>query len=268
MNRASIALCLVSIAGAGAAAAAEPLKLERGDRICIVGNALADRMQHSGYFESLIHLRHPDYNVVVRNLGFAGDDLTIQMRSEGFGSMEDWLRRSRADVVLAFFGYNESFAGPAGIDRFRADLAAFIDRVRGVDFGGKGPARLALFSPVAAERHPDPNYPRPESLNRNLSLYAEAMSEVAEARGITYVDLYSESARLYESASRPLTVNAVHLNDAGYRALAPGTFEGLLGERPPAMEGERFASILAAVREKNAAWFGRYRTVDGYNGFL
>jgi len=40
-------------------AIAEPLPLKKGDHICIIGNTLADRMQHSGYLEALIHAKFP-----------------------------------------------------------------------------------------------------------------------------------------------------------------------------------------------------------------
>jgi hypothetical protein len=126
---------LVSLSGpAIAAPAVEPLALRAGDHVAIVGNALADRMQHSGYFETLLHARYPAHELVVRNLAVAGDELVTRHRSENFGSPEDWLRKVQADVVLAFFGFNESFGGEAGLElqllraRRAADRADFADR--------------------------------------------------------------------------------------------------------------------------------------------
>ncbi|HMC28853.1 MAG TPA: hypothetical protein VKM56_13775, partial [Verrucomicrobiae bacterium] len=51
-------------------ASAQPLTLRQGDHICIIGNTLADRMQHSGYLEALIHAKFPADQLVFRNLGF------------------------------------------------------------------------------------------------------------------------------------------------------------------------------------------------------
>ena len=121
------------------------LELKRGDHICLVGNALADRMQHSGWFESLVYSRFSDYDLVFRNLGFAGDELTVRQRSEGFGSTGDWLKHERADVVLAFFGYNESFKGPEGVEAFKKDLEKFVKETQKADFSGKGPPSCSFL---------------------------------------------------------------------------------------------------------------------------
>src|SRR4249920_3486686 len=92
--------------------AAETLQLQPEDHICIIGNTFADRMQHSGWLESLLQARFPEYKLSVRNLGFSGDELKVRLRSEGFGTPEEWLKKEGATVILAFFGYNESFRGP------------------------------------------------------------------------------------------------------------------------------------------------------------
>ena len=40
--------------------AAEPLKLEKGDHVVLIGNTLAERMQYFGNFETLLHSRFPE----------------------------------------------------------------------------------------------------------------------------------------------------------------------------------------------------------------
>src|SRR5688572_16790990 len=158
------------------AAAADMLELRKDDRICIIGNTLADRMQHSGWLESLIYTRFPKDNLVFRNLGFSGDELKVRLRSEGFGSPDEWLKKEQADVILAFFGYNESFQGVDGLAQFRKDLDEFIKHTGDQQYSGKGSPRLVLFSPAAAEQHPDPNFRNGAELNANLQLYTLAMA--------------------------------------------------------------------------------------------
>ncbi|HEV2949423.1 MAG TPA: hypothetical protein VGX70_18755, partial [Gemmataceae bacterium] len=65
---------------------AESLELHKGDHICLIGNALADRMQHYGWLETLIESRFPDSNLVIRDLGFAGDEIDLKgrIRSKDF----------------------------------------------------------------------------------------------------------------------------------------------------------------------------------------
>jgi hypothetical protein len=102
------------------------LELQTGDHIALVGGALADRFQHSGYLETFIQAKYPNHALVFRNLAVAGDEVVTRHRSENFGSPDDWLKRVQADVVLAFFGYNESFKGQAGLAGFRQDLDTYL----------------------------------------------------------------------------------------------------------------------------------------------
>src|SRR5436190_18765388 len=180
-----VSSCLVSFS----TMAADQLSLRKDDHICIIGNTLADRMQHSGYLESLIYERFPKEDLVFRDLGFSGDEIVTRFRSQGFGTPDEWLTHEKADVILAFFGYNESFKGPAGLDGFRKDLEKFIDDTLKKDYSGKGAPRLVLLSPIAQEKHKDPNFPDPTANNENINLYTQAMAAVAKARNIQFVDL-------------------------------------------------------------------------------
>src|SRR5258705_6284685 len=89
---------------ARAADAGMPFKLEKGDHICYVGNTLPDRMQHFGWLETLIYSRFPGQELVFRDLGFSGDEVDHRERSMDFGTPEEWLTRTKADVVVALFG--------------------------------------------------------------------------------------------------------------------------------------------------------------------
>ncbi len=244
---------------------AESLTLQPRDHVAIIGNTLADRMQHAGYFEALTHAKFPKHELVFRNLGFAADELATRPRSENFGSPQDWLTRAQANVVLAFFGFNESFKGAEGLLKFRDDLEKFIKETRAADYSGKGVPRLVLFSPIAAERHRDVNFPDPAPLNRQLEPYVKAMAEVASANGVQFVDMFAASQKVYASAKQSLTINGIHLSDEGYQALAPAMFKAVFGSEAPATESTGFEQLRAAINDKNKMWFSRYRTMDGYN---
>ena len=101
---------------------APEFKIAPGQRISIVGNTLAERMQHDGWLETIVQSRFPKHELVFRNLGFSADELTVQPRVEGFGTQDDWLRRTQADV-LAMFGFNESFRGRSGPASLKTNLA-------------------------------------------------------------------------------------------------------------------------------------------------
>ncbi len=244
-----------------------PLELHKGDHIAIIGNALPDGMQHSAYLETLMYARFPQLDLVVRNLSRAGDEVVIRHRSENFGTPDDWLRKVGANLVFAFFGFNESFKGPAGLDAFKADLDQWIKDTSTKDYSGHGPARIVLFSPIANERHQDPNFPEPARNNANLELYTRAMAEVARQNGVLFLDLFHFSEEMFQKAAaqgHSLTVNGVQLTDEGYRLFAPGMFTALFSETAPSGDVGR---LHQAVVDKNEQWHHRYRTIDGYNVF-
>src|SRR4051812_3253721 len=247
------------------ASSAETFVLKQGDHISLVGNALADRFQHDGWFESLIQQRFPDQQLSFRNLGFAGDELSLRMRCDNFGSPDDWLSRTKTSVVFAFFGYNESYGGPAGLEKFRSDLAAFVKNTLGHQYDGKTAPRIVLFSPIAFENHNDPNLPDGAVQNQNLKLYTEATASIAKANNCFFVDLYTPSLALYAKASKPLTIEGAHLNEHGDQLVAELAVKALFGDAKSAGKAAAIEKVRAAVLDKDFYWFNRYRTVDGYN---
>jgi azurin len=255
----------------GAAPQAErgvsPLQLNPGDHIAILGNALPDRMQHFGYFETLIQGYYPQHNLVVRNLSAAGDEVSTWHRSENFGTRDQWLERVKADVILAFYGFNESTKGPGGLDKFKNDLDTFLKETKEKNYSGKGSPRVVLVSPVADERNRDSNYPDPAKNNANIALYTSAMRDVAAANNVQFIDLYGASLNLYSEAAKEgksLTVNSHYLTQEGDRRLASILFEAVFGNKPLERDLEKLRQV---VNDKNEQWHHRYRTIDGYNVF-
>ena len=245
-------------------AQADAIEIKPGDHISIIGNTLADRMQHDGWLETSLHARFPTHKLVIRNLGFSGDELTVRLRSADFGSPDWWLTRTKADVVFAFFGYNESFAGKEGLEAFKKDLDAFVKHTLAQKYNGVSAPRLVLFSPIAMESPRGRDLPDDSATNERLKLYTAAMADVAKAAGVAIVDLFGPTSSLYKKAPEPLTINGVHLTSDGNRHLA----DVILGEIAPGSKGANetnLGKLREAVLDKNFYWFNRYRTVDGYS---
>src|SRR5438034_3381486 len=241
------------------------LTLNKGDHICYLGNALADRMQHDACLETLLYARFPRLDLVFRNLAASGDEVATWHRPENVGSRDYRLAKTKADVIFAFYGFNESFKGPGGIDKFKSDLGKFLKDTRTKNYSGKGAPRVVLFSPIANEKINDPDLPDPKVNNSNLQLYTAAMAEVARANDVLFVDLFTVSQRLYAEAAKQghsLTFNTFLLTESGNQALAPEIFKALFNEPAPK---DHLEKLRAAVTDKCNEWHARYRTVDGYN---
>jgi len=262
---------------------AQTLELKKGDHVAFVGGGLADRQQHYGNLEALMHKANADKELVVRNLGFSGDEVNTRHRSDEVPALELFLNMKpgdlatksgntsvtyhfgadfHANVLLAYWGFNESFHGPEGLDAFKKNVDEWVKKQLAADYG-KGKVRLVLLSPIAHEdlksAHFDPVIVARN--NKNLAAYTAALGEVAKANSVQFVDLFTASQKLYAAAKSPLTINGIHLNDAGDQALAAVQFQAIFGKAAPAVD----AALLAAVNEKSTQWHHRYRTVDQFN---
>jgi glucose/arabinose dehydrogenase len=255
-----------ALAGTASAAPETALKLEKGDHICLIGNTLAERMQHDGWLETYFQSRRPQEQLAFRNLSVSADELTLRTRVDGFGSPDEWLTKEKADVVFAFFGYNESFAGPQGLDKYKKDLAEFIKHTLEQKYNGKSAPQLVLFSSIAQEKiASNPNFPDNAQNNKNIKLYSDATAEVAKAGGAIYVDLYLPTVELYGKASKPLTIDCIHLTDEGDKHVAQVIADTLLPGSASAHQSGDVEKLRQAVLDKDLYWFWRYRTNDGFN---
>lgn len=237
------------------------LKLEKGDNICLVGNALCERMQHHNYWESLLQQRFPEMELHVRNLGFPGDEPFERIRSENFGKPDQHLTHSQASVVMYFFGFNESFAGEKGLASFTRDMKKLVEETQGKNYG-KGSPRIVLVSPIAFENTENANLPDGKEHNERLAKYTQALAEVAEETDVTFVDVFTPTKQLFDESDTQLTLNGAHLNDQGYAAFAPILDQALFGDGGPDSVDP---IVKAAVDDKSFHWWHRYRAVNGYS---
>jgi len=237
-----------------------PFAFKQGDSVAIVGNGLADHMQHHGWTETLLQKGAAEHQITFRNLSISGDMVDKFPRNKGFSSQEWYLKHVEADVIFFFFGYNESFQGVEKAGDYKAKLGKLIQKYRGVQPNGKSFPRIVLFSPIAHENLEDVNLPTGDENNERLAAYAAATKEVAAEKGVTYVDLFDASQALY-AKNPPLTINGVHLNEEGYRLIGEVIAEALIGEKVTA--DQSLAPLRESVLDKNWNWHNRYRATDG-----
>ena len=252
-----------------------PLELRARDRIVLVGNTLAERMQLFNHFETLLATRFPDLRLTVRNLGWSGDTVALQPRPLNFGTTPTHLYRQKADVILAFFGLNESFDGQAGLAQFEQDLDAYLRANLAAHYNGAGAPRLALVSPIAHERLARLTRVDVDARNKELARYTAAMGRISGQHGVPFVDLFTPTLALMaevDSLASPkrggggLTINGVHLNEDGDRIVAQLLMAALgfeQGLRPAAgADLRRLDALREVIREKNQQFFYRWRPVN------
>ncbi len=222
-----------------------PLELKPGTRIALVGNSLFDRMRDDGQFEALMQQRFADRELVFRNLAWSADEVALRPRPDGFGDLNQHLTEHQADVVLAAFGFNESFKGEAGLAEFETLLRAFLIELKSHHYNGKSPPEIVLVGPTSAEK---PH----EHLNPQIALYTEAMRKVATTEKVGFADGFTDLA--------PSTINGVHLDREGYAVFAERLYQQLTQETAPQLN----EAVRAAVVEKETKFFQFYRPLNYY----
>lgn len=240
------------------ALAPEPFALNDGDTVALVGNTFVEREQRDGYLELALTLSAPEADVTFRNLGWSGD--TVRGRARRFfGATEEGFRHLLAhldlvapSVILVSYGTNEAFDGPEGRADFLDGYAELLDALQGRT------ARIALVTspPLDPADSPAPELAR--RVNVELAWQAERLRELAQERGLAFVDLFG-SLKYFGAVLGSLTDNGVHLTPLGYRVAAAVILSELGVPAPAAAQPGEKESLRRAIVAKNALFFHRHR---------
>ncbi len=245
-----------------------PLELIDGERIAFVGNSTAERMNLFGHFESLLHQRFPAKKLVVRNFARPADEVGNRQRATDYTKLDDPMAAFGADTYCLFFGFNESFAGPAGVEKFKADYRKLLADIeaRYPRDDTKAAPRFVIVSPIAVEATGDPLMPDAEAQNTHIALYRDAARDVAAEKGLAFVDVFDATRQAYAAEpGRQLTINGCHVNEAGDRVVGEALDRVLFGG--PAshrLAPDAFAKLREAVNDKSWVHLQDYRMVNGW----
>ena len=180
-----------------------------------------------------------------------------------FPNPDQWLTHLKADTIVAFFGYNESFDGTKHLAAYEAELDAFVVHTLSKAYNGIAAPRLVLVSPIAYEDQSKiKDLPNGTAENANLKLYSAAMERVAKKYSLTFVDLFTPTEKIYAEAKVPFTTNGYIPTEAGYEQLAPILADGVFGKQLRNSKADP-ANVLAAVKQKNWFWQNDYGILNG-----
>ncbi len=235
-----------------------PLQLKQGSRIALIGNTLFDRMQFFGHFETLLQTSHPKHDLVVRNLAWSADTPDLQPRPTNFADQEQHLTHEKADVIFAAYGFNESFAGKAGIEQFKKALSSAIANLKSKSFNGKTGSQIVLVSPIANENVE--GVPAADLNNTRIAQYTNAMRDVAKEQRVGFVDVFAPTLTAMKKGDGQLTFNGIHLTEQGYSRFAAILFKETFGQVPPPLND----SLRKVVVDKNNQFNRRYRPVNTF----
>lgn len=259
----------------------------KGERIVLIGNGLAERDTWYSRIETELQLRYPDRELFFRNMGHVGDtpgfrphpsrksqwafpgaekfhpDKMVHNGKGFYSTPDQWLTHLKADTIVAFFGYNESFDGPGKVANFEAELDAWVTHTLGKAYNGKEAPRVVLVSPIAYENQSAKrDLPNGEKENANLLLYAAAIEKVAKKHALTYIDLFSPSKAVYAQGGEVFTTGGFVPTDKGYEKIAEWIATGLYGHQSRESKADP-KLVHATVKEKDWFWNNDYNILNG-----
>lgn len=269
---------------ARAQAVAPPAK---GERIVLIGNGLAERDVYYGFVETELALRYPNEELFFRNMGHVGDtpgfrphparvsqwafpgaekfhpDKQVHHGKGFYPTPDQWLTHEKADTIVAFFGYNESFDGPSKVANFEAELDAWVQHTLGKAYNGTAAPRVVLVSPIAYQNlSAKRDLPNGDKENANLILYSTAIESVAKKRGLTFIDLFSPTQALYHKSPEALTTGGFIPNEKGYQVVAELLATGLYGHQSRQSKADP-GLVRSAVKQKDWFWNTDYNILNG-----
>ena len=276
--------------GLSGCSTSDKLVIAKGARISLIGNNLGARMMHYGFFETEAQLKFPDSLIVIRNLcdggntpgfrphsgrnepwAFPGadqfqDDLAQKSGSEGhFETPDQWLDRLDTDLIIGFFGFNESFEDSAGLTLFIDELHAFITHTQAQKYNGMHSPELVLVSPIAfQDLSKMEDLPDGIEINRRLKMYTHAMAQVALEEKIFFIDVYTPSIKWF--SEKKLTIDGMQLNEEGYRIFSSFLSNTLFGQGEKGKEID-FEELRARVLDKNWYWQNDFKMPNGVHVF-
>ena len=251
-----------------------PLEFVGGEKIALVGNSLAERMNLFGNLETYLHLLNPERNLVVRNFARPAEAVNNQQRSADYTVIDDPMKVFSADTYLCFFGFNESYLGAEAIEDFKKQYHQYLDQLASqYPRSGASPApRMVLVSPIAFEPTDSRFLPKGTDENQRLALYSAAVAQVAKERNLAFIDLFTPTLKLFcQEPALQYTINGCHLNESGDAAIAKLTIEQLFQIEPsklshdrPELEKNRFEKLRSLINDKSWVHLQDYRMLNGW----
>ena len=248
-----------------ASAAFEP---RQNERIAFVGGSLGERMNLFGYFETLMHTRFPNKQLVVRNFSWPGDEVNRQQRPDDYTKIDDPLVEFGPELFICFFGMNEHFAGASDqqLKDFHDNYARWMD-THSRKFSKEGrDVRFVLVSPIAMEQSLDEHAPKTTENNANLAKYVAVVKALADERDLPFVDIFTESSKAFaEEPGLQYTINSLHVNEPGDRFLAKELDAKLFAApHPTGTDTSVFHNTRKWVNDKSWLHLQDYRMLNGW----
>jgi lysophospholipase L1-like esterase len=166
---------------------ASRVELKDGDTFVFLGDSITHQCLYTQYVEDYIYTRYPDRRIHFHNAGVGGD-----IAQNALDRFDEDVAAYKPKYISILLGMNDGSYRPfdqAVFDRYQAGMTTLLDSIQ--TLGALAiPMTPTMHDARAARMGPRSSEPRDTYYNGVLSLYGAWLREMAQQRGLGFVDMY------------------------------------------------------------------------------
>jgi lysophospholipase L1-like esterase len=174
-------------AGASFLPIAPRIDLKDGDTFVFLGDSITHQCLYTQYVEDYVYTRYPDRRIHFHNAGVGGD-----IAQNALDRFDEDVAPYKPRFISILLGMNDGSYRPfdqAIFDRYQAGMTTLLDRIQALGASAI-PMTPTMHDARAARMGPRASEPRDTYYNGVLSLYGAWLREMAQQRGLGFVDMY------------------------------------------------------------------------------
>ena len=198
------------------------LDLKDGDTLVFLGDSITHQCLYTQYLEDYYYTRYPKLRLHFHNAGVGGD-----RAADALVRFDDDVASYKPRYVTILMGMNDGCYrdfDKAIFDTYQKDMSTLLDRLKAIGATAI-PMTPTMHDSRASRLRGKGAEPRDTYYNGVLGLYGAWLREVAQVRGLGFVDMYSPLnqitlAERKKDASFTLIKDAIHPGEPGQVVMA------------------------------------------------
>jgi lysophospholipase L1-like esterase len=205
-----------------------PIVLKDGDSFVFLGDSITHQCLYTQYVEDFYYTRFPKLRIHFHNAGIGGD-----RAADALARFDGDVAAHKPRYVTILLGMNDGAYrdfDKQTFDTYQKGMTELLDRLAKI--GAVAVPMTPTMHDSRAARMRKPAEPRDTYYNGVLALYGAWLREVAQARGLGFVDMYSPLNQLslverQKDANFTLIKDAVHPDAPGQVIMAAAILSDL-----------------------------------------
>ena len=208
----------------------DKLDLKDGDSLVFLGDSITHQCLYTQYVEDFFYTRYPKLHLHFHNAGVGGD-----RAADALTRFEEDVAPYKPKYVTILLGMNDGAYrdyDKAVFDTYQAGMTTILDKIAGLGATAI-PMTPTMFDARAKRLKKDENEPRNTYYNGVLALYGGWLREVAEVRGLGFVDMYAplNTITAQQRKTKPewtMIADGVHPGPVGQTVMAVAIIDNIV----------------------------------------